>query len=1087
MPVDHEDRRHRKIWRQQRTGEINMGRFDHHTFNIASIDKHFDEIIYSKAKLLRAEMAYKLSRLPIDPAGTDDDTHFGMFDTILERTPFDDTKKVLSFNMAVTDSLCKELLSRESADIVETIALYSCIIELGAREFIAPEDPHSVTLHLSAAKDAGYFFTPASLALHMVSLSVKYDPQAASVFDPACGAGIFLAYYLLFSENVKTLAGVELDERTAVFAEDLLHYIQKAVGREVDITILHGDLFEYFETAKHTARYDAIIMNPPYGNLKFMASDLTDSTTRANVSTDDYADLCSHLREATLERAKRLRCQFSGYGLGKGVLECSKLFMAAALDLLSQTGALVAITPSSWLGDETSVPFRRTILCNGYLREMWMIPEAAKLFKGVNQPTTVSVLRKTYSSDIIVADPVMTLHDVKENSCILDARSILSVSGSKVKFPKCKKYALPLLEKMQGMTKLRDLRDIVNLRGELDLTKYKRFVSAEGTGTRLIRGDHIQGRSLLPASSSEKAGYVLLEGFIAACSSVSRSRYVGSSRIAIPQCSYLNKKKRIEAAIVPRNCVIANSCDFIAVTEDTAREEREFLYWILLNSTVVEWQFRIFSYNNHVGNSELDEVPFIAYDSLSDQEKEHLNELMSASGPSSVHALDPFAAKLFHLSEEEYRLIVMTVAPEESAAFLAGFRELLTKYGETEKIIPQHQIPALSALDKQMIGYVEPGGNWTSIPESVPSKRLDQIRAMAQKRGMVRTTYYSRLKYEQPAYTISTYFNRPGNGANIHPWEDRTLTSREAARLQSFPDHFVFEGNDAAVRTQIGNAVPPLLGYAIGNAIKKKAAAPPPFCDIFAGAGGLSCGLELAGLRGVAALEINKDAAKTFARNHSPQIHTIVGDINDSGVQDELIAAVRAGIAADDPWVLVGGPPCQGFSTAGCRDENDIRNRLVDSYLSLVKRLDPPIVVMENVHGILSMSKGKVIEGIYSSFKELGYVTHSAPWVVDAERYGVPQMRKRVVILAAKDPDLLPEYPEPIFRKCLGRREPADLRSSPVSPGYPVTVGEALYGLPPLMPVNEYYPEGAHIDSCYGEWCMGQIGIEEMLARRSRK
>ncbi len=398
--------------------------------------------------------------------------------------------------------------------------------------------------------------------------------------------------------------------------------------------------------------------------------------------------------------------------------------------------------------------------------------------------------------------------------------------------------------------------------------------------------------------------------------------------------------------------------------------------------------------------------------------------------------------------------------------------------------VTHHIMPSLSKLDKIMIGYVEPGGNWTSIPESVPSKRLEQIREMAKTRGMVRTTYYSRLKYDQPAYTISTYFNRPGNGANIHPWENRTMSAREAARLQSFPDSFVFEGNEAAVRTQIGNAVPPLLGYAIGAAFIKKIGIPPRFCDMFAGAGGLSCGLELAGFKGIAALELNKDAAKTFSRNHSSEIATFVGDINDDELQSKLISKIGETLEPNEPWVLVGGPPCQGFSTAGYRDENDIRNKLVDSYLKLIERLQPSCVVMENVPGILSMSKGTVIEGVFSSLRKLGYTCHCEPWVVDAERYGVPQMRKRVIIVAAKDEQYLPEYPEPIFEKCLGRREVKASKMSFAFEEYPITVGEAFLGLPPLMPINEYYPKEAVIDITYSRWCRGEISTADLLKIR---
>lgn len=401
--------------------------------------------------------------------------------------------------------------------------------------------------------------------------------------------------------------------------------------------------------------------------------------------------------------------------------------------------------------------------------------------------------------------------------------------------------------------------------------------------------------------------------------------------------------------------------------------------------------------------------------------------------------------------------------------------------------IPQHTLPSLSQLDKIMISYVEPGGNWTSIPDSVPSKRLDQIREMAKTRGMVRTTYYSRLRYDQPAYTISTYFNRPGNGANIHPWEDRTMSSREAARLQSFPDSFVFEGNEAAVRTQIGNAVPPLLGYAIGQAFIKKIGRPLRFCDIFAGAGGLSYGLELAGFGGIAALELNKDAAKTYSSNHNKEIETFVGDINNQELQDQLINKVKESLVDGEPWILVGGPPCQGFSTAGYRDENDIRNKLVDSYLHLIEKLKPTCVVMENVPGILSMSKGKVIEGVFETLRKQGYVCHCNPWVVDAERYGVPQMRKRVIIVASREDSFLPEYPEPLFDKCLGRRENRNVQMSLIEERYPITVGEAFYGLPELMPKNEYYPQDADIDSTYSQWCSGEIDIKEFFERKRNR
>src|SRR5690606_3549664 len=105
--------------------------------------------------------------------------------------------------------------------------------------------------------------------------------------------------------------------------------------------------------------------------------------------------------------------------------------------------------------------------------------------------------------------------------------------------------------------------------------------------------------------------------------------------------------------------------------------------------------------------------------------------------------------------------------------------------------------------------------NWQNIPDNIPSKRLEQIR-----RSGGRTTYYGRLKYDQPAFTITTYFNRLGNSSNLHPEQQRMISIREGARLQSFMDNFVFYGSKASQYKQIGNAVPPLLAKAVAETIK---------------------------------------------------------------------------------------------------------------------------------------------------------------------------------------------------------------------------------------------------------------------------
>ena len=138
------------------------------------------------------------------------------------------------------------------------------------------------------------------------------------------------------------------------------------------------------------------------------------------------------------------------------------------------------------------------------------------------------------------------------------------------------------------------------------------------------------------------------------------------------------------------------------------------------------------------------------------------------------------------------------------------------------KSINQHYLLNLSENDLVQIEKIPHGGNWQDIPLKISSKRIEQIREMSKTRGVVRTSYYGRLRLDQPSYTISTYYNRPGNGTNIHPTENRVISHREAARLQSFPDNFKFFGGEGSIKNQIGNAVPPLLAYCIGDHLIRK-------------------------------------------------------------------------------------------------------------------------------------------------------------------------------------------------------------------------------------------------------------------------
>ena len=180
--------------------------------------------------------------------------------------------------------------------------------------------------------------------------------------------------------------------------------------------------------------------------------------------------------------------------------------------------------------------------------------------------------------------------------------------------------------------------------------------------------------------------------------------------------------------------------------------------------------------------------------------------------------------------------------------------------------------------------------------------------------------------------------------------------------------------------------------------------------DLFAGAGGVSCGLTMAGFHPVLANEINEKYANTYKLNH-PDTHTIVGDIRNVC---ELNLKEILEVSEGEIDLLAGGPPCQGFSiNAPIRTLDDKRNHLFRDFLRVAGALKPKAILIENVPGIVSLGRGTVVEAIYNELTQLGYsVSHK---ILFAGHYGVPQMRFRTVFLALKINNAKITFPEPEY------------------------------------------------------------------------
>ncbi|MFD2912418.1 DNA cytosine methyltransferase [Jeotgalibacillus terrae] len=193
----------------------------------------------------------------------------------------------------------------------------------------------------------------------------------------------------------------------------------------------------------------------------------------------------------------------------------------------------------------------------------------------------------------------------------------------------------------------------------------------------------------------------------------------------------------------------------------------------------------------------------------------------------------------------------------------------------------------------------------------------------------------------------------------------------------------------------LSDAILDLLNIGYSEYINRSVQESLPFSvvSLFAGAGGLDTGLEMAGFKTIWANEIDKDACETYMVNH-PDTYVERGDVRN----------VKSFPKAD---VVVGGYPCQGFSLAGNRLITDERNFLYREFVRALRTSNPKFFIAENVKGMVTMGGGRIIEAMVEDFRNQGYeVTYH---LVNAKSYGVPQDRERVFIIGVRQ-DISKEF-----------------------------------------------------------------------------
>lgn len=371
---------------------------------------------------------------------------------------------------------------------------------------------------------------------------------------------------------------------------------------------------------------------------------------------------------------------------------------------------------------------------------------------------------------------------------------------------------------------------------------------------------------------------------------------------------------------------------------------------------------------------------------------------------------------------------------------------------------PMHKSAAHKKSTIDVIKQVPHDGG--SRPEGIGPACLDRVKGFSD--------VYGRLYWDKPSITITHYARNPASGRFTHPEQDRGLTAREAALLQSFPNEFEFTGKFDDIYRQIGEAVPPMLSSAIaanvliellsiepnddeialspqsinepvsssyssviaGIKMKNQTTNATKFTciDSFCGAGGLGLGLKQAGYNILLSFDIDQICIDTINANKKYFGHPAESaDISDM-LNGELLK--KCNLGRGELFLLAGGPPCQGFSIQRRGSDIDKRNELVLKYGKLIEELYPMYFVMENVTGIAGKRGKTILQQLIEDVEKIGYTVHIK--LLDAQDYGVPQRRKRYFIVGErKDLGEHYEYPHPLDYRRTVREVIGDLPSPP--------------------------------------------------------
>ena len=465
------------------------------------------------------------------------------------------------------------------------------------------------------------------------------DLSTTTILDFACGTGRFyesivstLTLKYGFSTNeivLNNIFAIDIDpiaiNVTRLKAIHLLSDITKDNINQISKNILlrnaliRGGMFpddnslkETDITGLHNGKFDIVVSNPPYLVLKInKKKELGELSARIQKQVAYFRN--SGVYHYSVE----------------GMLNYYQLSIEAILSMVKPNGEIGIICPTSLFADISATKLRKHILLKHKLRGIKYFAEKEQLFENVTQATNIFYVQKSGITNTI---------EVEEsgNKFCVELSLVKQLFADKMEIPFITETEWKVLKKISDKKKLKQISSVRNRRGELDLTLYKNYITTQKTPFRLVRGNMISENGIMNINDEFVA-----ETFIQAKSDDFVKNDFRRKRLVCQQVSNTGLKKRLKFVFCNETDILGNSCNYLSGDESVLSKLN-----LILNSSLLNWRFKITSTNNHINNYELDELPIVDLQLI--DENYHYQ---------SQRELDEYVGKIYGLEQDELQFI----------------------------------------------------------------------------------------------------------------------------------------------------------------------------------------------------------------------------------------------------------------------------------------------------------------------------------------------------------------------------------------------------------------------------------------------